>query len=184
VTFGYAEYLGGHPTLGRKRSGNLWFTAQELGIGMRRPKVAVLQLSEVASVEVTGGQVAKSKVGAELVFGVFGGLGAKGAKNQATIAVYTKDDQIAYYLVDKKSVAQVQAAIAPLLRAVGIPFRDELVAQKQQEAFHDAVVQATQAAQGGGAPSTADELVKLAQLRDQGILTDEEFAAQKAKLLG
>lgn len=32
--------------------------------------------------------------------------------------------------------------------------------------------------------STADELQKLAQLRDQGVLTDEEFAAQKAKILG
>ena len=32
--------------------------------------------------------------------------------------------------------------------------------------------------------STADELLKLAQLRDAGVLTDEEFAAQKAKLLG
>lgn len=31
--------------------------------------------------------------------------------------------------------------------------------------------------------STADELMKLAALRDQGILTDEEFASQKAKLL-
>lgn len=30
----------------------------------------------------------------------------------------------------------------------------------------------------------ADQLKKLAELRDQGILTDEEFAAQKAKLLG
>jgi hypothetical protein len=30
----------------------------------------------------------------------------------------------------------------------------------------------------------ADQLRKLAELRDQGILTDEEFAAQKAKLLG
>ncbi|MEI8133688.1 MAG: PH domain-containing protein [bacterium] len=29
----------------------------------------------------------------------------------------------------------------------------------------------------------ADQLVKLAALRDQGILTDEEFAQQKAKLL-
>jgi hypothetical protein len=29
----------------------------------------------------------------------------------------------------------------------------------------------------------ADQLRKLAELRDQGILTDEEFAAQKAKLL-
>lgn len=32
--------------------------------------------------------------------------------------------------------------------------------------------------------SAADELMKLAALRDQGILTDEEFNAQKAKLLG
>jgi hypothetical protein len=30
----------------------------------------------------------------------------------------------------------------------------------------------------------ADELAKLVQLRDGGALTDEEFAAQKAKLLG
>lgn len=33
------------------------------------------------------------------------------------------------------------------------------------------------------AASVADELAKLAGLRDQGILTVEEFAAQKAKLL-
>lgn len=31
--------------------------------------------------------------------------------------------------------------------------------------------------------SVADELSKLAHLRDQGILTDDEFAVQKAKLL-
>jgi hypothetical protein len=33
-------------------------------------------------------------------------------------------------------------------------------------------------------PSVADELRKLAQLRDAGVLSDEEFSAQKAKLLG
>ena len=32
-------------------------------------------------------------------------------------------------------------------------------------------------------PDVADELTKLAALRDRGILTDTEFAAQKAKLL-
>jgi putative oligomerization/nucleic acid binding protein/phospholipase D-like protein len=36
----------------------------------------------------------------------------------------------------------------------------------------------------GSGLSTADELHKLAALRDNGVLTDEEFAAQKAKLLG
>ena len=33
------------------------------------------------------------------------------------------------------------------------------------------------------ATSTADELMKLAALRDQGTLTEEEFASQKTKLL-
>ena len=33
-------------------------------------------------------------------------------------------------------------------------------------------------------PGIAEELKKLAELRDAGILTDEEFASQKAKLLG
>jgi lysylphosphatidylglycerol synthetase-like protein (DUF2156 family) len=34
-----------------------------------------------------------------------------------------------------------------------------------------------------GQPSPADELAKLATLRDQGALTSEEFASQKVKLL-
>jgi hypothetical protein len=36
----------------------------------------------------------------------------------------------------------------------------------------------------GSAPSTADELKKLTELRDAGVLSDAEFDAQKAKLLG
>jgi len=35
-----------------------------------------------------------------------------------------------------------------------------------------------------GAPSTTTELERLAKLRDDGVLTEEEFQAQKAKVLG
>lgn len=35
-----------------------------------------------------------------------------------------------------------------------------------------------------GSGSTADELAKLASLHDKGVLTDQEFARQKAALLG
>jgi hypothetical protein len=35
----------------------------------------------------------------------------------------------------------------------------------------------------GSASGSADELSKLAGLRDSGVLTEEEFAAQKSKLL-
>ncbi|HUO47853.1 MAG TPA: SHOCT domain-containing protein [Acidimicrobiales bacterium] len=38
-----------------------------------------------------------------------------------------------------------------------------------------------QDAAGGGGP--ADELAKLADLKAKGVITDDEFAAQKAKLL-
>jgi hypothetical protein len=38
----------------------------------------------------------------------------------------------------------------------------------------------------GGAPVSdrIEELRQLGELRDQGVLTDEEFAAEKSKLLG
>ncbi len=35
----------------------------------------------------------------------------------------------------------------------------------------------------GSGSSSADEIAKLAQLRDSGTISDEEFQAQKAKLL-
>jgi hypothetical protein len=37
--------------------------------------------------------------------------------------------------------------------------------------------------QVAGTGSTADELEKLASLRDSGVISADEFAAQKAKLL-
>ena len=52
-------------------------------------------------------------------------------------------------------------------------------AQAQDAAFRS-YVQDAAGTSGGG---TADELGKLAALRDQGVLTDAEFAQQKAKLL-
>lgn len=36
---------------------------------------------------------------------------------------------------------------------------------------------------GGSGASIADEIEKLAQLKERGLLTDDEFAAQKAALL-
>jgi hypothetical protein len=44
--------------------------------------------------------------------------------------------------------------------------------------------QAVQAPPPPAAPSMIDQLKELGELKSQGILTEEEFAAQKAKLLG
>ncbi len=51
---------------------------------------------------------------------------------------------------------------------------------RQQKRSEDYI---RQVSGGGGAASSADELSKLAQLHRDGVLTDEEFAAQKSKLL-
>jgi len=53
-------------------------------------------------------------------------------------------------------------------------------AEQQQQAFNAYVKQAA----GTSGSSSADQLAKLADLKQQGVLTDSEFEAQKAKLLG
>ncbi len=57
--------------------------------------------------------------------------------------------------------------------------RAEKDAQAQQAAFDDYVKQAA----GTAGASTADQLSKLADLKAQGVLTEAEFEAQKAKIL-
>jgi len=67
--------------------------------------------------------------------------------------------------------AQVQAALAAQ------------AAQQQAVAAAAAAAPAPAAAPAGGVDVVA-ELSKLAELKNAGILSDEEFAAAKAKLLG
>ena len=55
--------------------------------------------------------------------------------------------------------------------------RDMESMQAQQQAF-DSYVRQT-----AGSGSTAGELEKLVDLRDRGVITEQEFQAQKAKLL-
>lgn len=66
--------------------------------------------------------------------------------------------------------------------------RDAQIAADRQAAYEQATAPA--AAPAAPAPAAApeadlmDQLQKLGDLKAQGILTEEEFAAQKAKLLG
>jgi Short C-terminal domain/Phospholipase_D-nuclease N-terminal len=52
-------------------------------------------------------------------------------------------------------------------------------AQRSEQAFSQYVRETA-----GASTSTADELAKLAELRDRGTISDEEFRHAKAKLLG
>jgi hypothetical protein len=123
-------------------------------------------LPAIASVEVTSESVAKSKVGAVLLFGVLGGLAAKGSRDRGVFLVHLKNGQTGYFTIDGYSEHELRAKLSPWLNAMQISLG------------------APSLPAPAASTSVADELAKLAGLRDQGILTEDEFSAQKAKLLG
>ena len=63
--------------------------------------------------------------------------------------------------------------------------QEEQAQQQPQQAYaQPAPAPAPAAAPAGGMDDKIEQLKQLGELHQQGILTDEEFAAQKAKLLG
>lgn len=56
--------------------------------------------------------------------------------------------------------------------------RRNVASAQAQQAEMDSYIRSA-----AGSASSADELAKLAELNKQGVLTDEEFAQQKSKLL-
>jgi hypothetical protein len=63
-----------------------------------------------------------------------------------------------------------------IARGTGMHERAEQRVARQDQALRSYVQQSA-------APSSADQLAKLADLRDRGAITDEEFAREKAKVL-
>ncbi|HEU0248441.1 MAG TPA: SHOCT domain-containing protein [Gaiellaceae bacterium] len=63
--------------------------------------------------------------------------------------------------------------------------QDQRYAGKEQEAYDQQMAaQQASAAPPPAAPDYAAELEQLAQLKSQGILTEEEFEAKKKQILG
>ena len=60
--------------------------------------------------------------------------------------------------------------------------QDQRIGNLEQQNAAPAPAPAAVPAQAG--PSMTDQLKQLADLRNQGVLSDDEFAAAKAKLLG
>ena len=63
--------------------------------------------------------------------------------------------------------------------------RDNKLAAEQQDGAPEAEpTDPAPAASGGVTADTTERLKELGQLHEQGVLTDEEFASEKAKVLG
>ena len=80
----------------------------------------------------------------------------------------------------------------PVLRAAAVgggayamgKRRERSMAQDAQAEQAAPAPQAAPPAGGGMSPQVMDQLKQLGELHDQGVLTDEEFAQQKQRLLG
>jgi len=57
-------------------------------------------------------------------------------------------------------------------------------AAQEQQQYEQQAAPPPQAAPAAGGSSAIEQLKELGELKAQGILTEEEFAAQKAKILG
>lgn len=146
-------------------SGSLQATAQGieykafLGSKVKIPWAAIqdIEVSTQSTRRVTAGRV--------LAVGVFA-LAAK--KNETFTYIHISDKNSVFSFAAKTPQGKVLGAMRPILNAFNNRVRP-------------AVAPAPTPPQA--AASVADELAKLAQLKMDGILTDEEFASQKAKLL-
>jgi hypothetical protein len=164
----YTTYHGGlsfspNPEFGRLVFQDTVIALKGINIGSTLQTKLELRALAVASIEVTSEQVAKSRVGATFLFGVLG-LGAKHTWDRTTIIVHMKSGEVGYFTVADRSAPGVRGDITPWMRERNIPLGTPAPAPVQ-------------------IASIADELAKLAQLREKGVLTDEEFVAQKARLL-
>ena len=128
--------------------------------------------SVIVALEVEGPEQASQRVTVTraLAVGVFA-LAAKKKSKAAVLIVRTQDGEEALFQTEKYT--------APELRTKLTPFISQLrVAQAQSPA-------PVEAAKPSGVDSDpVEQIRKLGELRDQGLLTPEEFEAKKTELLG
>ena len=186
--FQKAQYLGGLPAT-KPGSGNLIFTAEQVGVGVLSPKKGVVAWGTVSGISFDSNTIKKSRVGKAAMVGVFA-LAARKTQAAADITVLLKDGNAAMYQVPGKSGQQVRAQVNALLVEQGVKCLDDAPLPEAQPVAPAPAPPPVVAAAPAPAPpppmppvSVADEIAKLAALRDSGALTDEEFAAHKAALL-
>jgi len=86
---------------------------------------------------------------------------------------------------DERTVAQMQDLLAQRQQLAQMPAPQGAAEVPSAPATNDLLADASRQGRGtSSGPDVADEITKLAALRDRGVLTEAEFAAAKAKILG
>jgi hypothetical protein len=180
VTFQKAVYLGGLPGDKGGYKGNLFASDEALGMGQfSGPKKSSVRWDDMAGISFDSGTAAKSRAGKALLVGVFA-LAAKKTQKEATVTVTRKDGNVAIYQITGVSGAEVRAKVQPFMVENSVPCMDDapLVAAAPTPAPATIPTPAS-----APAADPADQLKKLADLHQSGLLTDEEFAAKRTAIV-
>lgn len=189
------RYFGGWSGHARTYSGKVTkiLEVDKQGVGLRGlSTIFTIPWSDIADVDVDGPDTAAKKLTASraILLGP-ASLLLKKKVLSTVVTVRTKNGEEAVFVSEKANPALVRAKLTPVL------------SQLHRVAGEDSIADATDGAEEGvdtpeeepphddadfqpGVPvlGVAEELERLAGLRDSGVLTESEFLGQKARLLG
>lgn len=176
-----SHYLGGWSGHTKTYTGmsKQIFTVDSSGIGLRGfRQLFVIPWDQIVDVEIEGPEQASKRVTATrvLALGVFA-LAARKKSKMSVIIVRLRSGEEAVFQSEKMTPPEVRARLAPILSQLR-------VTEMQHSSQVQTTATATHPPSAAVAPlSVADEIRKLAELREAGLLTEEEFLQQKSKLL-
>ena len=168
VTFPKAVYLGGLPGDKGGYKGNFVANDECLGMGVVSPKKSPVRWDEMARISFDSGTAAKSRAGKAFLVGVFA-LAAKNTQREATITVTRKDGNVAIYQITGVSGGAARGKLQPFLVEHGVTCTDDAPLPTEAPTPDEA--------------DPAEQLKRLADLHESGLLTDEEFATKRAAIV-
>jgi hypothetical protein len=168
------DYMGGYSLHPVKSFVGVWVVMDQFGTsvltGVRKHRQMLLAWKDIPAISIEGMMDVQRRrsLARTIEFGTLGGLAGK--KTRSAYLTVTTTIGEAVFHTERMTVPELRSVFGHVASQV------QNMAADRTRALSPKPVPA--------ASSVADELAKLAKLRDGGVLTDEEFAAQKAKLLG
>lgn len=199
VAIAGCAYMGGYSRHPKKHGDTNNLAIGPGGVAYRGFKeIFSIPWSEIAGLTVEGPEQAAKRITATrlVTLGVFALAAKKVSKSAVLIVDLHSGEQVVFH-TEKLTAAELKGKLAPINSRIQVAAKRkaELAAADSAPAAAASIPELAAANSAPAAPaatpaptpsgfSVADEVMKLKQLCDQGILTEEQFAAQRDKLLG
>lgn len=163
------DYMGGYDNY-KKAKGILTFYEKQTEFNSPLSTKFTIQNDTIANIAIEGKDEVNRRITVTrmLAVGLFAfAIKKKSKDREAFITLELSDGQEVIFFIDKKSPMELKTSLAKVISG----------AKQRNVASKSATQQSAQL-------SVADELTKLAKLKEQGIITQDEFDKKKTELLG